>query len=456
MPHTSKRTTKLKKHSYERKEGYLSVIRDIQISRRRFLYFAAGCALSSAAAILLPSCSQASSSSSDEGKEERNLFLFNTSVNLSAYCSAELMDKAVDRCNYFEQKFSRTIEESDIGRINASHKTEFEIAPETADIIKKSFMYSQDSNGLFDISIGAVTTLWDFDKGVKPDDADLKEAITHIGWEKIHVTDTTVTLDDPDMKLDLGGIAKGYIADDLAQLFRDGGCESAILNLGGNIYALGNKPDGSQWKVGVRNPNKDADQTVIASCTAQDESVVTSGLYERYFEQDGTRYYHILDPKTGYPAKTDLDSSSIVCKQSIDGDAYATVLFLLGREEALVFLEKHDALEGILVDNEGKISESSGKRFDLENTEEASSGERVAVVHDADDKTYELPLDTDQEITVQTDLGKNVVRVEGGKVSVVDSDCPNHDCMHQGAIDGSFGQQIVCLPHKLWIEVVEK
>lgn len=302
----------------------------------------------------------------EQDPKTATLFIFDTVVSLKAYCSQELMDQAVERCNYFEQHFSRTVEGSDIWNINNAGGQPTEVAQETADIITQSLEYCRQSGGLFDISIGAVSSLWDFVEGVKPDDADVQEAIKHIDYNCVSVDGTTVTLSDSKAMLDLGGTAKGYIADSLKKLFTDGGCVSGLLNLGGHVCLIGAKPDGSDWNVGVQDPN-DEDQATIASIKCKDVSVVTSGLYERQFTaDDGKNYYHILDPKTGYPVKTDLASSSVVGADSLQCDALATWLFLLGHDKALELLEKTDGVEGLVVSKKtDAVSQTEANAFTL-------------------------------------------------------------------------------------------
>lgn len=296
---------------------------------------------------------------------QETLFVFDTVVTLTAYCDEELMSRACERCQYFEEHLSRTLEGSDVWNVNNAHGEPVTVAAETADVIARALEYGELSGGLFDITIGAVSQLWDFHEGVLPADADIQAALPHVDYHAVSVDGTTVQLSDPLAAIDLGGIAKGYIADDLARLFREGGCTSGTINLGGNVYALGSKPDGSNWNVGIQDPNAPATSSVIASLSCADTSVVTSGLYERTFTVDGTQYYHILDPTTGYPAQTDLVSSSVASASSTDGDAYATWMFLLGRDEALALLERTDGLEGLVEDSAGEISMTSQASFVL-------------------------------------------------------------------------------------------
>ena len=292
------------------------------------------------------------------------LFVFDTVVTLMANCSQETMDAAHERCEYFESIFSRTIETSDIGRINAAGGEPVQVNTETADIITKALDYCARSEGRFDISIGAASTLWDFKEGVVPDSDELAEAIKHIDYTKVQVEGTTVTLLDPKAKLDLGGIAKGYIADDLANLFLNAGCNCACINLGGNVKTVGVKADGSAWRVGIQDPN-DAQGTVVAAVESVGTSVVTSGLYERQFTKDGKHYWHILAPKTGYPGETDLISASIISDASIDGDGLTKPLFMMGHDEALKWMNAADGIEGIVVSQDGTITQSDNCAAEL-------------------------------------------------------------------------------------------
>ena len=347
------------------------------LSRRRFLSLS----LCSAAALTLPAClagcaasdsgnatassdDSSATSSSQQDKRSITLFNFDTVIQISARTTEEVMQQLAQRCEYFENKFSRTIEGTDIWNINHAAGAPVEVAPETARCISAALEYSKASDGLFDITIGAVSSLWDFVVGVKPDDAAIQEAIKHVDYRCVQVNGTTVTLSDPEAMLDLGGIAKGFITDDLVGILREAGCESAMLSLGGNVYVLGESFRGDNWNVGVQDPNGATDD-VIASVPAQNKSVVTSGLYERSFTQDGVLYYHILDPKTGYPAQTDLASASIMSDASTDGDAYSTILFLLGHDRAIELLNSDARFSGVVVDMNDAATASTGSDFTI-------------------------------------------------------------------------------------------
>lgn len=343
-------------------------------TRRNFVKMACVAALSLGASLSLGACSgQADSQASeqDEPQQEydvqtRTLFVFDTVVQLSAQCAPELMDQLADRCTYFENKFSRTVEGSDIWNINHAAGAPVEVCDETAQVIQASLEYSKASNGLFDITIGTVSSLWDFVEGVRPSNQEIADALPHIGYQAISVEGNTVTLADPETMLDLGGIAKGFITDDLVRMLREGGCKNASLSLGGNVYVMGDSYDGDEWNVGVQDPNGAAND-VIASIPACDASLVTSGLYERSFVEDGVLYYHILDPKTGFPVETDLASASIKSDSSTDGDAYSTILFLLGHDAAMDLINSDDRFQALLVDDNDVASASNGSAFEILN-----------------------------------------------------------------------------------------
>ena len=355
------------------------------ITRRRFFASAAGCL--SLAACTLAGCGAGSGGSSkmssgsveltardstsivtnDMYEQSISCFYFDTYIDISAICPEGLLDEADERMAYFESIFSRTEEGSDISNINEAGGEPVEVAAETIEVIKAALAVSEKSDGLFDISIGSVSTLWDFIEGVRPADDDIAEGVRHIDWTQISVDEdaSTVTLGDPDMKLDLGGIAKGYIADDLVAMFEEAGVEQASISLGGNVYVMGLSYDGDAWNVGVQDPNGTYDDA-IASIPAEDVSVVTSGLYEREFEEDGVTYYHILDPKTGFPVETDLMSASVVCDSSTEADAWATVLFLVGHDAAVTLVEDSDVLtDGVFIDDAGEVTTVDGSSFEV-------------------------------------------------------------------------------------------
>lgn len=331
------------------------------LTRRELICQCAGAAaLVGAAALPLVGCTR-----QRPAFVQRTLFNFDTVCVLGGTMDNDVLDEAQLLCERYEQLFSRTIETSDVARVNAAGGKPTEVDEQTAELVSRALAYCDASDGLFDITMGAVTELWDFAEGVVPSDQAIAEALSHVGWEQVSVRGTTVQLADPQGRMDLGGIAKGYITDKLMALFVRRGVQDAFVNLGGNVAVMGNNERGTAWSVGVRDPFDDAGANVVAKLSTTEGSLVTSGLYERSFEKDGRRYWHILDPRTGYPVQTDVVSASIFCTASIDGDGYTKPLFMLEPDEALAFLEEREGLQGLLVLVDGSMCLTDGAPFEL-------------------------------------------------------------------------------------------
>ncbi|MFQ9396278.1 MAG: FAD:protein FMN transferase [Lachnospiraceae bacterium] len=209
---------------------------------------------------------------------------------------------------------------------------------ETSELIQIGLSYGELSEGAFDISIEPVSSLWDFTSGdaVIPDEKELAEAVALVDYRKVHVNGNTVTFDTPGMGLDLGAIAKGYIADRIKEYLKKEGVEHALINLGGNILCLGDKPEGTAFRIGVQKPFGEATET-LTICPIEDQSLVSSGTYERFFRKDGRIYHHILNPKTGYPYDNGLTAVTIRSDDSLTGDALSTTVFALGEEKGWSF-----------------------------------------------------------------------------------------------------------------------
>lgn len=328
------------------------------LSRRAFL---GACAL-----LPLAACAKGGAAPRAQESIQSSFFCFDTVCALGGVMPQDVLEAAVVRCQDFEQMLSRTIATSDVGRINVAKGEPVQVAPETADLISQALRYCEESDGLFDITIGAVTELWDFHEGIVPDESVLEEAVKHVGWQGVAVdlASNTVTLADPDARLDLGGIAKGYVTDVIVAQLADAGVQSAFVNLGGNVAVLGNKSDGTPWRIGVRDPWDPAEEKSVAVVHASSGSVVTSGLYERQFEKDGHKYWHILDPRTGYPVSSDIVSASIYSEQSVDGDGFTKPPFMLGCDEAFAFLDAHD-LDALLIKEDGTRLTTSNSAFEI-------------------------------------------------------------------------------------------
>ena len=289
-------------------------------------------------------------------------FFMDTVCTITIYDSSDsqLIDKAFDICKKYEALFSRTIESSDISRINQIGEGTLEVSSETAEILKTALKYSELTEGRFDITIGRLTDLWNFksESPRLPSKEEINTALKQTGFENLTVDKNMVTVKNG-IQLDLGGIAKGYIADQCADFLRTEGVKRAIINLGGNVLVIGSKEEGVPWKVGIQRPFDDRNE-IIGSVQVSDCSVVTSGIYERYFEKDGTIYHHILDPETGYPVSNGLESVTILSSSSVVADALSTSAFLLGKERALELIENLPDTEAILIDEDSTITVTSG------------------------------------------------------------------------------------------------
>ncbi len=282
-------------------------------------------------------------------------FYFDTVVTFTLYgAPTGLMEELMADCARYEQLLSKTIEQSDVSRINNANGETVTVDPETWFILNRAKEISALTGETFCVTIAPLTKLWDFTGGTNrmPTEEERLSNLPLVGDDKLVLGEgNTVTL-APGMEIDLGGIAKGYIADRLADKVR-GKVTGAILNFGGNVYAVAHKPDGSAFRVGVRDP-KGSVMDYVAIVDVVDKTVVTSGTYERFFTVDGVTYHHILDPKTGLPAQSDLAGATIVGDSSMDADALATACIVLGREKALEMLNKN-GFDGVLIDVDGGV-----------------------------------------------------------------------------------------------------
>ncbi len=301
-------------------------------------------------------------------KAEAQSFVLDTTCTISVYGTEDqkLAERGLQLCKDYEKILSKTVEGSDIYKINNAGGTPVQVRPETVQLLKKAIYYSKKTDGLFDVSIGGVSELWDFsgENPKVPAKKSIEEALSHVGYKNIKIEGKTVRLADPKTKIDLGAIAKGYIADRVADMLREEGVDRAIINLGGNVLTIGEKQSGLPWNIGVEKPFSGGSQ-IVGAVKSKDSSVVTSGIYERQFKQDGVLYHHVLNPKTGYPVKTDLDAVSILSKESVEGDAISTCCLLLGKERAEKFISEIAGVEAIFIDSGGKVSSTGGSGFTL-------------------------------------------------------------------------------------------
>jgi thiamine biosynthesis lipoprotein len=257
-------------------------------------------------------------------------------------------------------------EGSHVWAVNEAAPGAARVSEETAEVIAAALHIAEETGGAFDPAIGALTRLWDITGDPRvPDAGEIEGALGLVDYRKASIDGTSVALGEAGMKLDLGGIAKGYAADKATEVYRKHGVERALLNLGGNIYAYGEKPGGENFRIGIRDP-LGAEGEIAAIIKVNDTSVVTSGVYERFFESGGKTYHHIFDPKTGYPAENGLVSVTVVCKNSMRADALSTALFVMGMEQGLEFARSHQDIEAIFITQDRKVRVTDGLNESIE------------------------------------------------------------------------------------------
>lgn len=306
----------------------------------------------------------------NEESISKNDFLLDTVVSIRLYdVPAEkevLIDESFALIAELEDVLSVHVEGSDLYNImTQAGIAPVEVSGLTMEIFTKSIAYSEMTDGKFDVSAGPLISLWNIDppNGHVPSQEELEEVLPLIDYSKIIIDEEnqTVYLEDEGMVANLGAIAKGFIADKVKDYLVEAGIEHAIINLGGNVLLIGDKADGTAFRIGVQDPDA-LRNTYLGVIETTDNSLVSSGDYERYFEQDGVRYHHILDPDTGYPSDTSLRQVSIISPKSVDGDALSTSVFLLGLEKGLELINSIEDVEAVFVTEENQVIVTEGLR----------------------------------------------------------------------------------------------
>jgi len=286
------------------------------------------------------------------------------SVNLYEKGSTKIYAEIFSRLHELDFILSANTDTSNLAAINAGAGiSPVKAAPETLLVLKEALLYSEKTNGLFDPTVGPLVKTWNIgtDYAAVPSQERINKALPLIDYHKVKINDAdnTVYLATKGMKLDLGAVAKGYAADEVIKIISKHGIKRAIVDLGGNIYAYGDKATGTDWTIGIRDPETQQGNAIL-SIKVKNKSVVTSGIYERFFEENGKKYHHILNTKTGYPEDNELMSVSIITSVSMLGDALSTSTFLLGTDKGLALIEQTADTEAIFIDKNRKIRVSSG------------------------------------------------------------------------------------------------
>lgn len=292
-------------------------------------------------------------------------FKLNTVVTITIYDSKDetLLEDCMKLCDKYEAIFSRTLAGSELYQLNHRELSAipgisdtYSISEELAELISVGLDYAKTSDGAFDIAIAPLTELWDFtaESPTLPDPEGIRRALDKCGYQNVHLDGQKITFTNPDTSLDLGAIAKGYIADQIKEYLLSKGVKSAIISLGGNVVCLGARPDGSPFKIGIQKPFADRNETA-AVMEITDKSVVSSGIYERFFEKDGTLYHHILNPASGYPYDNDLIAVTIISDKSADGDALSTTCFALGYEKGMEYVQTLKDVQAVFITEDYKL-----------------------------------------------------------------------------------------------------
>ena len=308
---------------------------------------------------LLPAgCGQAAGSAAETTANTATLFAMDTVMDLTVYGAASVLDEAERRVSELESLFSVTEETSEIYQLD--HTGSCVLSDDTAALLEQALGLCERTDGALDLSIYPVVRAWGFTTGAYevPAPETISKLLEQVDYRKIAYDARSKTASLPDgMEIDLGSVAKGYTSNALITLLRENGVTSALLNLGGNVHALGGKLDGSPWRVGIQNPQGNGYFGVL---DIRDQAVITSGGYERYFEQDGKTYWHIIDPATGCPAESGLLSVTIVGDDGVVCDGLSTALFVMGLDDAAAFWRASDDFEAIFLDEDGNVTITEG------------------------------------------------------------------------------------------------
>lgn len=292
--------------------------------------------------------------------------IIGTVCTISLYDNKDsaIIDKCFNRLRELEDILSINKLNTELDKVNEmAGKEPVKVGDDTFTVVAEGLKYSKLSQGALDITIGPLVKLWGIgtENAKVPTENEINEKKSLINYNDLVLDEQnkTIFLKRQNMIIDLGAIAKGYAADELAKLLKANNANSAIIDLGGNIFALGNKPDGSKWKIGVQDP-ENARGDSIGFIEVINKSIVTSGIYERYFEANGKKYHHILNPTTGYPYENEILGVSIISDKSIDGDALSTTLFALGIEKGLEFIDSQEGVEALFISKDHEVYLTKG------------------------------------------------------------------------------------------------
>lgn len=285
-------------------------------------------------------------------------------VTLYDHQSDEVMDKVFDKLKEIDDIVSINKEGTEIDKVNKNAGIKpVKMSDTSFDIISSGLKYSKLSNGDYDITVGPLVKLWSIGlpEAKVPTKDEIDNAKKLIDYDKVQINEYTkeVYLEEKGMMLDLGSIAKGYAADEAVRVLKEAGVKRAIVDLGGNIFAMGSKSEDKGWTIGIQDP-VELRGNALGSLEVKNKTVVTTGIYERFIEKDGVKYHHILNPETGYPFDTNISGISIIADKSINADALSTLIFTKGLEDGLKMVDDMKNVEAVFVTNDKQVYITSG------------------------------------------------------------------------------------------------
>lgn len=304
-----------------------------------------------------------STAGTEEGQPvKKEIFAMDTIMDLTVYgpLAGEAADQGIELIQKLNGLFSVTNENSDIAKLNRAQGKAVKVSKETYELVSLCQTISEETEGCLDLSIYPVVKAWGFttDNMHVPSEMERKEAMSHVDYTKIRLLKDQKIRIEKGMELDLGAAAKGYLSQKLMDLWREMGVTSAIVSLGGNVQTLGKKEDGSDFTVGITDPSDGS--SIFGTLKVSDKAVITSGIYQRYFEENGVRYHHIMDRRTGKPAENNLASVTVVSDTGWRADALATALYVMGPEKAKEYQKTHPETGIILIYKDGTFWQSEG------------------------------------------------------------------------------------------------
>ncbi|MEO3945974.1 FAD:protein FMN transferase [Gorillibacterium sp. CAU 1737] len=335
-----------------------------------------------ALSLAISGCAKKTPSASSTGAKlpiSETYYVFDTVVTVKVYdekVSKENFAKIGTILDNVEIWLNRENKDSEIYKVNeAAGKEAVKVSPETFKAVKAALQDSIDSNGVFDLTIGPIVSLWGIgqDGAHKPADADIAKALALVNYKEVTLDEPnlTVKLNKPGMSLDIGGTGKGYAADLIAEYVESQGFHSAIIDMGGNLLTVGQKPDGSDWTIGIQNPDQSRG-TSVGTVKVGPMAIVASGIYERFFMEDGVRYHHIMDTDTGAPVQNELASVTILTDLSaMTGEGLDNWVFSLGLEKGLAYVDSREGVEAVFITKDQKVYVSKGLKGKMTMTDDS-------------------------------------------------------------------------------------